>query len=363
MIRTILIPLLAIAGVIMAAVTVVNSSKPIAAQPPVISPPTAPFESFVAGSGLVEASSRNIEIGTPIGGIVTEVLVTVNDAVEQGAPLFRLDTRDMRGERAVRAAQLAVARSQLDKLKAGTRPEQLPPAKARVAEAESLLADAESQLAFLERISDSRAITQEELSVRKFAAAAARTRLEQARADVALLEAGTWGVDIEVAEAQVVLAESELAAADTEIERRTITSPVSGRVLQVNVRGGEFASAGAGGPSMMLVGTVDPLHIRAEVDEHEAWRVKAGAEAFAFVKGNKDLKTGLTFVRFEPYVVPKRSLTGESTERVDTRVLQVIYAFPREALSVFVGQQMDVYIKSDPIVRETVEVGETETAP
>jgi len=352
MIRTILIPLLAIAGVIMAAVTVVNSSKPIEAQPPVIAPPTAPFDSFVAGAGLVEASSRNIEIGTPIGGIVTQVLVTVNDAVEQGSPLFRLDTRDMRAERAVRSAQLAVANSQLARLQAGTRPEQLPPARARVAEAEAMLADSESQLAFREKISDSRAITQEELSVRRFAAAAARTRLEQAKADVALLDAGTWMVDIEVAQAQVLLAQSELAAIDTEIERRTVTAPVSGKVLQVNIRAGEFASAGAGASSLMLVGTVDPLHVRAEVDEHEAWRVKAGAEAFAFVKGNKDLKTPLTFVRFEPYVIPKRSLTGESTERVDTRVLQVIFSFPGGSLPVFVGQQMDVYIKSESLVRE-----------
>lgn len=361
MIRTILIPLLAIVGVIMAAMTVVRTSRPIEALPPVISPPSAPFDAFVAGSGLVEASSRNIEIGTPIGGIVTEVLVTVNDPIEPGSPLFRLDTRDLRADREVRVAQLAVARAQLAKLEAGTRPEQIPPLRARVAETESLVADAESQLSYRERISDSRAITQEELTTRRFAVAAARTRLEQARADLALLEAGTWSVDLAVAKAQLTLAESELAAVDTEIERRTVTSPVSGRVLQVNVRAGQFASAAAGSTSLMLVGTVDPLHIRVEVDEHEAWRVKAGADAFAFVKGNKDLKTPLTFVRFEPYVIPKRSLTGESTERVDTRVLQVVYSFPGDALPVFIGQQMDVYIESEPVVLDTPPTPRPET--
>jgi hypothetical protein len=46
-------------------------------------------------------------------------------------------------------------------------------------------------------------------------------------------------------------------------------------------------------------------------------------------------------------VIPKRSLTGESTERVDTRVLQLIYAFDRASMPIFVGQQMDVYIQSD----------------
>jgi hypothetical protein len=37
-------------------------------------------------------------------------------------------------------------------------------------------------------------------------------------------------------------------------------------------------------------------------------------------------------------------LTGDSTERVDTRVLQIIYSFERGNLPIYVGQQMDVYI-------------------
>ena len=47
---------------------------------------------------------------------------------------------------------------------------------------------------------------------------------------------------------------------------------------------------------------------------------------------------------YEPFVVPKKSLTGDSTERVDTRVLQVIYRVEDDALPLFVGQQMDVFI-------------------
>jgi hypothetical protein len=54
-------------------------------------------------------------------------------------------------------------------------------------------------------------------------------------------------------------------------------------------------------------------------------------------------------VRVEPYVVPKRSLTGESTERVDTRVLQVLYRFDPAAMKVYVGQQVDVFVEAPPI--------------
>jgi hypothetical protein len=62
------------------------------------------------------------------------------------------------------------------------------------------------------------------------------------------------------------------------------------------------------------------------------------------LRGNADLKTPLSFVRFEPFVVPKRSLTGDSTERVDTRVLQVLYKVERDDLPLFVGEQLDVFI-------------------
>jgi hypothetical protein len=53
---------------------------------------------------------------------------------------------------------------------------------------------------------------------------------------------------------------------------------------------------------------------------------------------------GLSFVRVEPYAQPKKSLTGSGTERVDTRVLQVIYSIEPSEQTIYVGQQLDVYL-------------------
>ena len=89
------------------------------------------------------------------------------------------------------------------------------------------------------------------------------------------------------------------------------------------------------------------MHLRADVDENDAWRVKAGAPAIAHIRGNSRLVYALEFVRLEPAVVPKKSLTGDSTERVDTRVLQVIYRFSDAHARVYDGQQMDVFIGKD----------------
>lgn len=380
MIRTIIIPLLAVVGIVFAAYTVVKGSVPPPAMPPVIEPPRPPYEHFVAGSGLVEAASENIAVGAPVGALVTRVFVDVNDTIKQGDALFALDTRELDAQMKSRKAALDVARAQLARLQAGTRPETIPPQKARVTAAEADVADAKAQLSDAEAgLADAQtqnnraqalgdnALSAEERSRRRFSLqsaearvaaaqsriATAEARVAEARASLALLEAGTWSVEIDVAKSQVDEAQAAIDALQIEIDRRTVKSPVNGKVLQKNVREGEFAQAGALSTPLMLVGTVNPLHVRVDVDEFEAWRVKPNMPAVAFARGNKDIRTELTFVRFEPFIVPKRSLTGASTERVDTRVLQAIFSFEPKDLPLYVGQQVDVYIKSDPMSRST----------
>lgn len=380
MIRTILIPLLAIVGIVFAAITVVKGSVPPPSLPPVIEPPRPPYDHFVAGSGLVEAASENIAVGAPISALVTRVYVDVSDAIKKADPLFSLDTRELEAQMKSRRAAFDVAKAQLARLEAGTRPEIIPPQRARVAAGEAEVADAQAQLLDAQASLDDakmqntraetlgeNALSAEERSRRKFSLqgaqarvvaaqsriATAQAREAEARASLALLEAGTWSVEIDVAKSQVTEAQAAIDALQIEIDRRTVKSPVDGKVLQKNVREGEFAQAGALATPLMLVGQVSPLHVRVDIDEFEAWRVRENMPAVAFARGNKDIRTDLTFVRFEPYIVPKRSLTGASTERVDTRVLQAIFSFDPKNLPLYVGQQVDVYIKSDPMTRST----------
>lgn len=197
--------------------------------------------------------------------------------------------------------------------------------------------------------SDQRAVSQDELSRRRFGVKMAQARRDQAASALDLLKAGSWQPDIEIAKAEVAAAEAQLEEIRTEIERLTTRSPVDGEILQVKVRLGEYAPTGVLSTPLILMGNLERLHVRVDVDEHDAWRIQPGARAMAYARGNRDLSTALHFVRIEPYVVPKRSLTGESVERVDTRVLQIVYAFEPENLAVYVGQQIDVFIEAEPI--------------
>jgi multidrug efflux pump subunit AcrA (membrane-fusion protein) len=148
------------------------------------------------------------------------------------------------------------------------------------------------------------------------------------------------------AQAEVAVAEASAASVRTEITRSTILAPMDATVLQLKIRPGEFAAAGAPTSPLLLLGNLSPLHLRVDIDEHEAWRVQPGTRAKGHVRGNATLASPLSFVRFEPFVIPKRSLTGDSIERVDTRVLQAIYRLDRTDLRLYAGQQMDVFIEA-----------------
>ncbi len=128
------------------------------------------------------------------------------------------------------------------------------------------------------------------------------------------------------------------------IDRLTVRAPREGTVLQVNTRAGEFVDPGADEPALLL-GRTSQLQVRADVDEVNAPLVRPGNAAVAYLKGYTEQSIPLTFERIEPYIVPKRSLTGENTERVDTRVLQIIYRFDPPPFPIYPGQQVDVFIE------------------
>jgi multidrug efflux pump subunit AcrA (membrane-fusion protein) len=274
-------------------------------------PPASEFRDTIAAVGIVEASTENIAIGTPLSAVVPKVFVQAGDSVRAGAPLFELDTRHLRAELDVRREALAVAAS-----------------RARVAQAR--LDDLRRQLGFAEQVKDKRAISNDELTRRRSAVEVAEAELQEAKA-------------------QVSAAGAQAREAAVEVERSTVRAPIDAEVLQVKVRVGEFAVAGANEQPLILLGRARPLHVRVDIDEHEGWRARAGASASGSLRGNSALKTPLTFVRFEPFVVPKRSLTGDSTERVDTRVLQVIYKVERDDLPLFIGEQLDVFIDAGQV--------------
>ncbi|MDR3323493.1 MAG: efflux RND transporter periplasmic adaptor subunit, partial [Zoogloeaceae bacterium] len=256
--------------------------------------PQKPYARGIGASGIIEARQHNTAVGVPVGGVVARVRVSVWDRVEVGAPLLELDSRDLRAR--------------------------LPGAKAQERLKQARFDRAHDHHARLRAV-DPRAISVQDLKDSQFDEAEAAADLAAARAVIAELE--------------------QL------IDRLTIRAPVAGTILQVNIREGEYANAGTalGTAAPILLGNMVEVWVRADIDEQIAPRVTPGQPAVGYLKGDATHPIPMDFVRIEPYVVPKQSLTGASTERVDTRVLQVIYQFrnPGER-RVYAGQQVDLVI-------------------
>ncbi|MEY3032484.1 MAG: hypothetical protein RLZZ622_959 [Planctomycetota bacterium] len=312
--------------------------------PPPIAPAQSPFAATLAAAGIVEAQTENIAVGSALAGVVTVVSVRVDDKVVPGTPLFRLDDRKLKSELAVAKSRVSEAQSELAKLAAEPRPERVPVLTAQVAEARSNVIRETDAVQRAEETFAKGVITEQELIERKEALEGTQARLNRAEADLTLLQAGSWEYDRDIARAAIARAEAEVARIETELDRLTVRALVAGRVLQINVRPGEFVGTPPGQP-LIILGNIDQLHVRVDIDEFDIPRFRNTATASAVPRGSLQTRYPLEFVRVEPFVVPKRSLTGETTERVDTRVLQVIYSCDPTGLpSLFVGQQMEVFI-------------------
>jgi multidrug resistance efflux pump len=303
---------------------------------------------------LVEAKTENVAIGSSLSGVILEVYTPaeyVGKHVAAGEPLFRVDDRHLKAQLALNEANLAAAEAQLAKLESAPRAEELPPSEAKVRAALADVALLEDKCQRTTKLVVRQAATVEEGVERKLSLEAGLQRLAQARSEYALLKAGAWGPDKAVARAAVAQARAQVEQSRTEIERALVRAPVEGDILQVRVRAGESVGTQPG-EALIVLGNVRTLHVRAELDEEDISRFRPGLAARASLRGNSSIGFPLRFVRVEPLVVPKKSLTGDNTERVDTRVLQIIYEINASESKIYVGQQLDVFIESsvDPNV-------------
>ncbi|MDX1966802.1 MAG: efflux RND transporter periplasmic adaptor subunit [Planctomycetaceae bacterium] len=318
-----------------------NQSAPLASPP--VEPSRSPYGETIAGAGLIEPRSENIEVAAVVPGTVTEVFVKVGETVRAGAPLFRLDDRQRKAELAVQQARLAEARSQLRRMEQMPRVEDVPPSAARVQKAEADLKARKDDMDRLENLVARKVSTQQEWIQAEQAFLAARALSEQAHAEHAKLLAGAWEEDLAVTQAQVKLAQEGVTQAEIEVQRLVVTAPIDGAVLKVDVRPGEYVGTPPGQP-LIVLGDTQVLHVRVDIDEQDLPRFRPGLPGKGFVRGDAQTALAMSFVRVEPYVEPKRSLTNKGNERVDTRVLQVIYALEPGEQTVYVGQQIDVFL-------------------
>lgn len=306
MVRKYLLPIFAILGAALALFVVFWSHKKQPLVPIPFPPARSPYDSAIYGAGIIEACTKNIAVGVPFIQPIKEIYVIEGARVKKGDPLFKLDTREFEAQKKTAESQLQAAVVNCENLK--------------------------KQYSFYERLTDKRAVSEQAYEQAHFA--------------------------MKEAKQQIAVATNSIAQIETNIQRATICAPVDGEILQVNAHVGEVFPTLSYGTTqsyttlqtaLILMGSVEPLQMRVNIDEEDSWRFIKGARATAFVRGNAGICFPMKFVRMEPYIIPKTSFTGQTIERIDTRVLQVLYRFKKKNLPVHAGQLLDVYIEAPPL--------------
>lgn len=325
-----------------------SAEEKTAALEHIIHPPRSPFHSYISGVGVVEPSSGNILIGTPLNRIVEKVYVTVGNKVKKGDPLFQLENRDLKADLLVKEMAHKSARAKLQKLEALPHPDDLSTAEAALKRAEAEWEQAKKQDEMVQNLTDPRAVSQEEKDRRKFNAQQAQERYREAQSRFEKVKSGSWKPDLEIAHYEAMYAKANVEAIKTDIQRTVIRSPIDGTVLQVNIHPGEFSVSGNTRTPMMIIGATDEMFLRVSINQLEVPYFNAKAPAVAFLQGDASLKFPLEFVRVEPFLVAKEDLTNEINEKVDTHIFQIIYRIQKKDSHIFAGARMDVFIEREP---------------
>lgn len=295
--RKYILPLAALIGIGFTIFIIFWGAREAPIAPIVYAPPVSPFEHYVAGVGMVESVYKNIPLGIPFVEIISKIYVQVGEVVQENTPLFMVDTRSFEAQYNEAEEYLRYAQINYE--------------------------DKKTQFDFYQRLQEKTAVSEQEFQQAFY--------------------------QKELAQQQVENAKGALQVIQTNIDRSTVLSPIEGEVLQLNIRVGQLATVdGYDGKPLILFGDTDYYHLRVDIDEEDAWRIVAGAPARAFVRGNSAISFPLEYVYTEPYIIPKTVLTGANTERVDTRVLQVVYQFAKDNYPIYAGEILDVYVDALP---------------
>jgi HlyD family secretion protein len=346
-------------GVLLALTSAFIYSREIPAQQPVFNPAPNPYAKGIYAQGIVEsvqASGANVNIYPEVAGVITQILVAEGQIVRKGTPLIALDDSVQKATAEQQKSQAAAAQALLQELKAQPRPETLRIAEAQVESARASLKTAQDQ--FDKQMGsfqlEPRSVSKDVVDNVSNALKLAKANLDVAQKQFELTRAGAWSYDIQNQERQHDALLKAYAASSALLGKYVIKAPADGVVLSIAAAVGSYVSSQgtydtySQGPAPVLTmgAPQGNLGVRVYVDEILVHRLPAaeGFHATMFVRGT-DLSAPLQFVRVQPYVSPKIELSNQRTERVDVRVLPVIFKFEQsKKLNLYPGQLVDVYI-------------------
>jgi HlyD family secretion protein len=348
-------------GLLFAITSAFIASQQPKALPPAFNPAANPYTKGIYANGIIEsvqAQGENINIYPEVSGPITRVVVAEGAKVHKDDLLLTIDDSVQRATAEQQFSQAEAARAMLDELKAEPRHENLAVAEAQVNNAQATLKNAQDQLAKQEQsfAIDSKSVSRDALDNARNAERIAATNLEVIQKQYSLTKAGAWVFDIRNQEKQYAALTKSYTASAALLAKYSIRAPADGVVRSIQAAVGSYVSAqgaydsytGGMNPLIVMSTPDDNLQVRVYVDEILINRLADPAKMTAemFIRGT-DMHVPLTFSRIQPFVSPKIELSDARQERVDLRVLPVIFHFAStKALRLYPGELVDVYVSA-----------------
>ncbi len=328
--------------------------------PPAFPPPQDPYPAGLYANGIVESAQshgENVNVYPEVTGVVRAIYVAEGQTVGAGTPLLALDDSVQRATVEQERAQAEAARALLAELRAEPRREILAVSRAQVTAARANLRTSRDSW-HKQRASwriDHRSVSRDALDSARNAVRAARANLLVARRQLQLTRAGAWVYDIRNQERQAEALEKAWASGEALLAKYVLRAPADSVVRSIGAAVGSYLSpqgvydgytGGFDPPVVLSHEDHGDLQLRCFVDEVLIPRLPPLGQLTGtmFVRG-RAAGIPLSFVRVQPYVSPKIELANERLERVDLRVLPLIFRFqPPGDASVYPGQLVDVYL-------------------
>jgi len=350
---------LAFAGILAGCVAAYFFSIEKPALAPAFDPPSNPYTAGIYAEGIVESaqsSGENINVYPEVPGTVVQILVSEGQEVRKGTPLLLVGDSVQRATTEQQKSAANAAHALLEELRAEPRKETLDVAEAQVVSAEAALKTAQDELKKQQAAYeiDPRSVSKDALDNAINAEAAAQANLEVARKQRDLTKAGAWSFDIQNQERQFQSLENSYLSNRNLLDKYALRAPADGVVLSINTVVGNYVSPQGGydtytqgmDPPLVLGTPQKDIQVRCYIDEILVPRLPSPSrmKAQMSIRGSS-VKVPLEYVRTQPFVSPKIELSDEREERVDVRVLPIIFKVEKpKDVNLYPGELVDVYI-------------------
>jgi HlyD family secretion protein len=304
----------------------------------------------IRGVGYIEPTSEVRKLTFKIDGVIESCPIHVGQSVKKDEVLCTLRNNDEQSTVVVAAQEVAVAKADRGKLFSGVHPSELEAAKHRISALEVKLKFYQQRYTRETNLIQQKVSTEESLEQVTSDLQETVEKLHEARAELTRLQTFVRAEDRVVADAQVGLADANLAAAKARFNDTILRAPIDGTVLEILKREGEAVRIYDPTP-VLVFGDTTKLRIRAEFDERFVNDVHVGQQATLFGRGmgGRSVQGKVTYVK--TMMGKKTVFSRDSSERKDLEVLQV-FIEPAEPLSLPVGLRVDVELDARELTAE-----------